>query len=179
MKACWETQKPIRPDMKSSSQSRFRRAAGRCAEPRAIGSRTVAVTLRPGECSLKATYVLPLAVESRTEGVAVSADSKIPAFVRRSASVTDGPGDRHVDDLLYVECNSNNPVIPGMDGSARAESRFSIFNKSLCGEHRLHRGETRRIGESIEHPASAGHRDKYISKPLQDKGYQVCPDDSR
>ena len=139
-------------------------------------SHPVAVTLRPGELLVEgSTYVLPLAVESRTEGIKISADSKnyllfVKALGERP-STDKGTG---IVTICYVECNSNNPLNTG-EWTVRKSGKplFDIVN--LFAANIRYIEETGRIGvkinSNIQHLLD--HRDKYI-KPLQDKGIKVC-----
>lgn len=143
--------------------------------PGDLQSHPVAVNLRPGDAlTVGTTYVLPLRVELRTEGVQPVDSKGYMLFVKAVGALPSTDKGTGIVTICYVECNGNNPLNAG-EWRLRRSGKPIVDIVNLFAANIRYIEQTGRIGvwinPNIQHLLD--HRDKYI-KPLQDMGMKVC-----
>ena len=121
------------------------------------------------------TYMLPVVVESVTDGVKLSAgDESYMYCIKVLGQIPDNTKNSGIVTICYIEANEANPLNTG-EYTLKTSEKQLIDIVNLFAANINYSAENGRVyvyfNENVQHILS--HRDKYI-KPLQDKGIKVC-----
>lgn len=142
----------------------------------ATKSDPLVVTVKPDPTlEVGKTYVLPLSIQSATEGVKLSAmDKSHLYFVKVLGEIPDTKKSTGIVTICYIEVNDNNPLNAGQY-TMKSDGKSFIDIVNLFAANINYNAETGRVyvlcNPNVQHILD--NRDKYI-KPLQDKGIKVC-----
>jgi hypothetical protein len=144
--------------------------------PGVTKSQPVTITVKKsGVLQVGKTYVLPLAIESVTDGVKLSAGSEnYMYFVKVLDKIPDNRKSTGIVTICYIEVNEGNPLNVA-EYTLKNSGKQLVDIVNLFAANINFSAENGRVyvymNDNIQHLLK--NRDKYI-KPLQDKGIKVC-----
>lgn len=133
------------------------------------------IRITPSDNLEKGTYVLPIRLKMKTDGIKLSNKEDCLVYVIKvMGDIPSTDKGNNIVTICYVECNKYNPLNAG-EWTLRNSGKQLIDIVHLFAANINFNKETGRVYVKLNKNLQyiLNHKDKYI-KPLQDKGMKVC-----